>query len=307
MAQTGAAPDQKSAARDKKIDYAPLRRLILNGQLKAGTVIVNKAQLNRVRLKIKAKNGVIHLDPFSLDVYEGKIAGSGVFNVKRKVPASALQMRVSNLQAGPLLRDQMDKDTLEGTANADISLQMTGDDPDRIKKTLNGKGQLRFNDGAIVGIDLAAMARNVKAAFGRAQPAGQKPRTDFAELLAPFTIRNGVVTTTRTSMKSPFLRVLAAGKADLVKERLDFRIEPKFVETSKGQGDKKQRSGITVPVLVSGTFSKPAFEPDLKAMAEQQIEKEVFEHKEVKKLFEKEELKPYEDTAKELLKGFFKD
>ena len=54
-----------------------------------------------------------------------------------------------------------------------------------------------------------------------------------------------------------------AGDAHLVKEKLDFRVEPKFVATIKGQRDTKQRSGIMVPVLVTGTFSEPKFRPDL--------------------------------------------
>jgi len=299
------AQDQKPAPKAKKNDYTALRRLILDGQLKAGSVIINKATLNRLVLKVKAKNGIIRLDPFSLGAYQGEIAGSGVFDVRRTVPASSLQMRISDLQVAPLLKEQMGKDILEGTTNADVSMQMNGDDPDRIKKTLSGKGQLSFTDGAIVGFDLAGMARNAKAAFGLEQPAGQKPRTDFSELLVPFTLRKGVFTTTQTRMNSPFLRLLAAGNADLVKERLDFRIEPKLVGTMKGQGDQKQRSGITVPVLVSGTFMEPSFKPDLKGMAQQQIEKKVLEHKEVKKIFKKKELQPLEDKAKGLMKGLF--
>ena len=288
-----------------KIDYAPLRRLILDGRLAAGAMTVSKTNMKNVVLKINAKNGVIRLNPFSLDAYQGNIAGSGIFNVQRDTPVSNLQLNVKNLQVGPLLRDHMQKDLLEGITYANIKLNMVGDEPQRIMQSLGGNGELRFNDGAIVGLDLAGMARNLQAAFGLESSSGERPRTDFSELTAPFTINKGVVTTTRTSMKSPFLRLLASGTADLVKERLNMRIEPKLVGTIKGQGDEKQRSGITVPVLVSGTFSEPKFKPDLKAVANQQIEKEVFENKEVKKIFKKKELQPYEDTAKDLIKGLF--
>jgi hypothetical protein len=62
-----------------------------------------------------------------------------------------------------------------------------------------------------------------------------------------------------------------------------------------------------VPVLVSGTFSEPKFRPDLSAATKQRIEKEIFESKEVKKIFKKEELKPLEQKAKGLLKGVLGD
>jgi AsmA protein len=45
------------------------------------------------------------------------------------------------------------------------------------------------------------------------------------------------------------------------------------VATLKGKGDTKERSGIMVPILVSGTFKSPKFRPDLEGIAKQQLEK----------------------------------
>ena len=287
----------------KKTDYAPLRRLILDGAVKIAKLTVNKAKIEDAVLQIKAQGGVFNLDPIKLNMYQGAAAGNAVLNVAQDTPRSNVNLRVNNIQVGPLLQDVLEKDFLVGAANADINLAMVGDDPEKIKKTLNGKGELKFNDGAIVGIDLSAMARNVGAAFGLAKTGEKRPRTDFSELLVPFTIKNGVVNTPQSSVKSPFIRITAVGSADLVKETLDFRVDPQAVATIKGQGDEAKRSGIMVPILVSGTFSEPTFRPDLSTATKQRIEKEIFESKEVKKVLEKEELKPLEQKAKGVLKG----
>ena len=287
----------------KKTDYAPLRRLILDGSLKIAQFTINNAKIEDAVLQIKAKDGVFNLDPVKLRMYQGNAAGKAVLNVAKDTPLSNINMRLKNIQIGPLLQDVMEKDFLVGATNADINLAMAGDDPEKIKKTLNGKGELQFNDGAIVGIDLSAMARNVGAAFGLAKKGEERPRTDFTELLVPFTIKNGVANTPQSSIKSPFIRINAVGTADLVKETLDFRVDPQAVATIKGQGDEAKRSGIMVPVLVSGTFSEPKFRPDLSAATQRKIEKEIFESKEVQKVLEKEELKPLEKKAKGLLKG----
>ncbi|MGB9437173.1 MAG: AsmA family protein [Desulfobacterales bacterium] len=287
----------------KKTDYAPLRRLILDGSIKIAKLTVTKAKIEDAVLQIKAKDGVFNLDPIKLKMYQGGAAGNAVLNVAQDTPRSSLNLRVDSIQVGPLLQDVLQKDFLVGAANAAINLAMAGDDPEKIKKTLNGKGELQFNDGAIVGIDLSAMARNVGAAFGLAKKGEERPRTDFTELLVPFTIKNGVVNTPQSSIKSPFIRITAVGTADLVQETLDLRVDPQAVATIKGQGDETKRSGIMVPVLVSGTFSKPTFRPDLSAATQQRIEKEIFESKEVQKVLEKEELKPLEKKAKGLLKG----
>lgn len=288
-----------------KVDYTPLRRLILNGQLKIHTLIANKARIQDVILKIHAKNGIFNLNPLKLNMYQGNVSGNATLNVTKDMPESNIRLIVSKVESGPLLRDVLQKDILEGIMQADLTLAMAGTDPAVFKKTLSGKGELLFNDGAIKGIDLAGMVRNVQAAFGLAERTDQKPKTDFAELKAPFTISNGVLNTPETSLKSPLLRVIANGTADLVKETLDFRVEPKIVGTIKGQGDEAQRSGIMVPVLVTGNFSSPKFRPDLKSVAKQQLQEKVLESEKVKKILEKEELKDLQETTKGLLKGVF--
>jgi AsmA protein len=247
------APAEKTAPK-KKTDYEPLRKMILDGRIKIGQLVASKAKISDLLVQIKAKNGIFNLDPLQLAMYQGNVNGKGNLNVQTDTPKTSVNMNMAGVQAGPLLRDVIEKDILEGITNAQLNLSMSGDSADTIKKTLNGKGQLRFNDGAIVGIDLAGMVRNVQAAFGLAQRPSERPRTDFAELSAPFTINNGLFNTPQTNLKSPLVRVTAAGNANLVTEVLDFRVEPKVVGSIKGQGDTEDRAGVMVPVLVTGTF-----------------------------------------------------
>lgn len=294
-------PAAEKPAEKKPPDYTALRKLILDGRIKIGQLVANKAKIEDMIIRITAQNGIINLDPLKLNMYQGNVSGTGKVNVQKEIPQTNINLDAKNIQAGPLLKDVLQKDILEGLANARLSMAMSGDDGAMIKKTLNGEGLVLFNDGAIVGIDLAGMVRNVKAAFGLEQKPAQRPRTDFSELNAPFTIANGVVNTPETSLKSPLLRLVAAGSANLVNETLDFRVEPRVVGTIKGQGDTEQRSGLMVPVLVSGTFFKPKFAPDLAGMAKQQLEKKILgSEEEGAKLLDKKGL---EESAKGVLKG----
>ena len=250
-----------------KPDFKPLRKLILDGTVKIGKLTVSKAKLNSVLLKIRAKDGVINLDPIKLALYDGSFAGKSTVDVRTDTPATNVSASVQGLQINPLMQDVMAKDILEGTTTAQIDLSMAGADAAAIKRTLNGNGALTFNDGAIKGFDLAAMARNAKAAFGLEAKSSQRPKTDFAELSVPFTIKDGLFNTPMAALKSPLIRLEAKGDAHLVQETLDFRVDPKVVASLKGQGDEEQRSGLLVPVIVSGTFSAPKFRPDLEALA----------------------------------------
>jgi AsmA protein len=295
-------------AEQKKIDYTPLRRLVLDGAIRVGKLKALGVRLQDVNVKVAGKNGYFHVYPLTLKLYQGDVSSKGALDVRQDVPKSSVQLDAQGIQVGPLLKDLLEKDFLEGTVQSTVVINLAGDDPEKIKSTLNGKGNFLFKDGAIVGIDLAGMVRNVKATFGLAEKGGERPKTDFSELHAPFTITNGVVNTPGTSLMSPLVRVLAAGDADLVDETLDFRVEPKFVGTLKGQGDTVQRSGLMVPVLVTGTFSSPKFRPDLKDMLKKGLEEGLPQPSELKKILpgesmEEGESKPLEEQAKDLLKG----
>ncbi|MDP2646586.1 MAG: AsmA-like C-terminal region-containing protein, partial [Desulfobacterales bacterium] len=131
-----------------------------------------------------------------------------------------------------------------------------------------------------------------------------RPRTEFAELHAPFTITGGLLKTSDTRLLSPLLRVQAAGKADLVKEDIDLRVEPKLVSSLKGQGDTMDRSGVLIPVLVTGTFSSPKFRPDLQGMLKQTLTRGLPKPEDLLKGQGIGKLKELEEKAKGLLKGF---
>lgn len=285
-----------------EIDYGPLRRLVVEGWLKVDAYKIMNAGIEGLQVGISGRDGVFTIKPVQMRLYGGTGSGWKTIDLRGKVPAAMGSFSLKGVQAGPLLSDVLKKDFLEGVAAAELKISARGDTPEAILKSLDGGGDVTFKDGAVKGIDLASMARNVKAAFGMEAPGTPRPRTDFAELDVPFTVSKGVVTIPKASMKSPFLRLEASGKADLAGRTLDFRVVPKAVATIKGQGDETARSGIMVPVLISGTFEKPVFMPDLKSILKQEIDKGLLETKPVKQFLEKEGVKNIEEPAKTLLK-----
>ncbi|CCK81935.1 AsmA family protein [Desulfobacula toluolica] len=256
----------KAAPAKKKTDYSPLRKLVLDGQVKVDKLKAHGATIENIDVHIMAKNGVVKIDPLGLDLYQGNIASTVELNVQKNDPQTKMTINAKGIQAGPLMKDVLQKELIEGTLKADLGIFMTGETPDMIKQTLTGQGELLFVDGAIIGFDLAGMVRNVKTSFGMGEQLQEKPRTDFAELKIPFTAQNGLVNTIGTSLTSPLIRLLVTGNVNLAKEMLDLRVEPKFVATLKGQGDTKERSGVMVPVLITGAFESPKIRPDLKGM-----------------------------------------
>ncbi|NNL42750.1 MAG: AsmA family protein, partial [Desulfobacterales bacterium] len=286
-----------------KTDYSFFRGLLLNGSLRAGKVKLNKTTAQDIHVKVSGKNGIFNLNPITAKLYKGRISGKAAINVKKDVPQSSIKLKLNNIECEPLVKDVLEKDTIKGDLTAKVALSMLGDDAEKIKKSLNGKGNFSVKSGAIKGIDLVAMVRNTDGAYGFAGTGSQKPETGFSELNVPFTITNGLFKTSDTRMVSTLLRVAVSGKANLLNKRIKFRIKPVVVTTSKTDKRKMKRSEVKVPVIVYGTLSSPKFRPDLRAVAKDKLEKEVFESKKFKKVFKKKKYAPYEDAAKSLLKG----
>jgi AsmA protein len=290
----------------EKPDYGPLRKLALNGSAKVGELKAAGVKMKDVRLTVSAKDGVVRVDPLALAMYGGDVAAGLTLDVRTDRPKTDLSLDVARVAINPLLNDLLKKDFLEGITSAKVGLSFAGDSAGSVLKTLAGSGEFLFRDGAVKGVDLADMARNVKSAFGMAQPEGEKPRTDFTELVVPFSVKKGVVTTPGTVLKSPFIRLNAAGSADLLDKALDIRVEPKLVGTIKGQGDSEMRSGLTVPIAVSGSFSSPRFAPDLEGAVKKRAE-DLTSPEGLQQLLPSGKKKEGKDAGKEPLQNLIKE
>ena len=196
-----------------KTDYSSLRSLVLNGSIRAGKVKIDKTKMQDINVKIFAKNGVFHINPLTMKLYNGDMSGKVTLNVKKNIPQSNIKFKLNNIECEPLIKDILEKNILKGTAKAKVALSMLGDDADKIMKTLNGKGEFSVKNGAVKGIDLVAMVRNTDGAYGFAGQSSKKPETGFSELYAPFTITDGLLKTTDTRMVSTLIRVAEIGRA----------------------------------------------------------------------------------------------
>lgn len=262
---SSAAP-APAGSKAKKTDYGPLRKLILDGKMNIAKLKARGATIENMVVHILAKNGVITVDPLTLDLYKGSVVSKVEVNVQKDDPTTKMNLDAKEIQIGPLIKDTVKKEWIEGTLKVGFGLSMSGDTPETVKKTLTGQGEFVFTDGAVIGIDLADTVRSLQSILGAGEAVTEKPKTDFAEFKIPFTAKDGLIRIDGTRLSSPLMRVTAGGTAHLATEALDLKIDPKLVATLKGQGDTQARSGLTVPVLVTGSFSSPKVRPDIKGM-----------------------------------------
>ncbi|MDH3353965.1 MAG: AsmA family protein, partial [Chromatiales bacterium] len=264
---TTTAAASSAAEEPLPIPVALLRTLDIDGSLRLGALQVMNLHTQNMVAKIRAKDGKIDLAPLSAELYQGKFGGEITIDVRKNIPVIKVKEKLTEVASGPLLKDLLGKDYVTGKALLNANITTKGDRISQFKKGLNGTAELRFEDGAVNGIDIAQLIRDAYAAYKK-QPAAKssnKPQTDFALLSASVKIKNGVVFNKDLSAKSPLLRIAGAGQADLVSEKIDYRVKAGIVNTLEGQGGKSlsDLKGLTIPLIIKGTFSEPKFSVDL--------------------------------------------
>lgn len=266
----GSGPAGKADWSDTPIDASGLKTADVDFALSVGAIKARTLAIGRSALRLVVANGRMTADLTELALYGG--AGKGRLVVDGSQPGIGLDASfdLKGLRAAPFLAAAAGFDRVEGTGGGAFKVSGRGRTERQLVSSLAGSGVVDFRDGAIRGINLAAMVRNVTSAFTDTSGA---QKTDFTELGGTWTMANGVVTNRDLALKSPLLRVDGAGTVDLPRRALRYRVEPKAVATLEGQGGAADLGGIQVPVIVEGPWDNLTYRPDLEAVIKGQATK----------------------------------
>ena len=280
-AQSGSA---KPGQPEQPLDLSALRKLNLNGSLRIGALKVANVKSAKVRVDVKAHNGLVNVNPLSANLYQGSMNGSLSVNAQA-TPSIVIRQNLSGVNVAALTKDAANFDTLEGKGNVVMNLAMQGRTASAMKKALNGNMSLNLTDGAIKGINIAKKLRDAQGMFGKGgasaqtQSANKEEKTDFSELKATFKVNNGVAHNDDLSMKSPLLRLTGNGDINIGNDSMNYVAKATLAKTLEGQGGKDIVGGITVPVRVSGPFADLKYTLDFGAMvgdtAKQKVQTEI--------------------------------
>jgi AsmA protein len=273
-----AQPDAKPApsagpkvAVDVPVDLSPLEGLRADGKLAVGSLRLMGLRLQELRAQLRAADGRAQLAPHSAKLYEGTLQGA--LNLAARGNRVAVKETLDGIAIGPLVKDLMGRDALEGRGNVALDVTAAGATVNAMKKSLDGTLRIELKDGALKGVNLTEALRKTRAAFGsksaQQQPADPNQRTDFSAMSASFVIRNGVARNDDLDVKAPLVRVGGAGDIDIGNSQLNYLAKATVVATAKGQGgaDLEHLRGLTIPVQLSGPFDAPKYEIDYRSLA----------------------------------------
>ncbi len=295
---------KKPSAPEEPLDLSALKKLNAEGGLRVGSLKVFNVKLAQVRLDMKARKGVVSVNPLSANLYQGSMNGSLGVNAQA-TPSFTINQNLNGVNVAALTKDAANFDTVEGKGNVGLNLTMQGNTVSAMKKAINGNMSLNLADGAVKGINIAKKLRDAQAMFGKGgasaqtQSANNFEKTDFSELKASFKVNNGVAHNDDLFMKSPLLRLGGNGDIDIGNDSVNYLAKATLAKTLEGQGGKDAVGGITVPVRVSGPFTNLKYTLDFGSMVSEAVKQKV----ETKK----EEVKTkLQDQLKGKLKGLFR-
>ncbi|MEY3201875.1 MAG: hypothetical protein RIR70_1425, partial [Pseudomonadota bacterium] len=265
---TQAATPAEAAQGGMWASLAALEGVELVTHAHIGSLQVARIKAHDVKFDLKHAAGVLTVSPFQAGLYQGQASGS-----LRAVAASSevnLKQQISQINLAPLLRDLLGEEPIEGRGSAVLDLTARGAHSADWARSLFGSARLELKDGAIKGVNLPRLLRDLKAAAKSAPtPAARSEKTDFTEISASFQIQRGIARNEDLAFKSPLLRGSGSGSIDLPAGTLDYLARVSVVGTSTGQGGEERNDlrGVTLPLRIQGPLAAPKVQLDVGEMA----------------------------------------
>lgn len=304
------APQQTAKSEDAPVDFSALKGINAKGKLQVGALEVRGLKLSELNAQLNAANGRVAVAPHSAKGYEGTISGEVIVDANKN--HVTLKEKLEGISIGPILRDFAQQDRLEGKGNLTLDVTTAGNTVNAMKRALGGTARAQLRDGAVKGINLGEILRKARSTLGGGSQAAQaesggsgKPQTDFSELSASFTIKNGIAHNEDLDAKAPLFRLGGSGDINIPESTLNYVVKAAIVATAEGQGgrERDKLAGLTVPVRLHGSFDDLKYDVDLRAMAGNAAKSQVGER--VKEQIESRKDK-IEERIGDRLKGLLK-
>lgn len=233
-------------------------------QISAAALNVGTVRLAPAKIEGSLASGILKMTLNELGLYDGRAAAGLAIDASIANPIYALRADLRGVRALPLLTSLADFTSLDGRMQTQFDVRTTGRSQREMISNLSGTSTVDFQDGQIRGINVAQMIRSLTSSTLSGWQESDALSTDLSELHATFRIEKGQAETNDLRMAGPLVRVSGTGSANLIAKSLAFRLEPKLVMTTQGQGSTvTDPIGLGIPVVVEGAWSSPKIYPDM--------------------------------------------
>lgn len=261
------------AAPEQEPDLNFLHTLDVQGTLAIAGVKASGLTIGKITSSIVINRGRAQIKPLTAQLYQGLLTVNGWVDDAKGANKYQLSSKLKDVQIRPLLIDAAEVDLLSGTTAFNFSANGKGLTAGKIKSGLAGHGDFTLLDGELYGINIPQEIRTLKAKLtGKPAPTtADIKKTDFASLTGKFNIKNGIVDNNKLLMLSPVMRLDGLGLVDILQESLDYKLSVTPLSKSDAQTELYDLNGVTIPLLIKGSFAAPKFSLDMDDALKEQL------------------------------------
>jgi len=248
------------------IDVNGLNYIDLQVRVSAAELSIGNARFTPAAIDATLTGGVLKAQVANLGAYDGNANGDLTVDVTTANPTYAMRADLTGVRALPLMQGLADFDRIDGRMQTKISVRSSGTSQRAIMSNMSGTAFVVFQDGAIKGLNVAQMIRSLTASTLSGWQESEEKATDLSQLSASFRIDKGQAQTTDLTLVGPLVKMTGAGTIDLGTKQIGFRVEPKIVMTTEGQGRVTDPVGLGIPVMISGPWGSPRIYPEMQGI-----------------------------------------
>ena len=307
-----ASTEKGEQAAETEPDLSILKELDIKGDLTIAGLLYEDIRIGKITNNLIVKNGKATISPLNAQLYNGSLNIDAWIDEKGGENQYKATTSIKNVVLMDLLKDAAKVDLLSGTANFNLVADGKGLTSTKIQQGVTAKGDFRILDGELYGINLSQEIRVLKAKIQGKTLAPDKlvKKTDFASLIGEFTVQDGIANNQKLLMSSPVMRLDGAGTANTITEALNYKLGVTPLSKAGEETDFLDLNGVTIPLLIKGTFTKPSFNLDTEAALKEKIEagKKALQEKAKDAILgnkSSDELKEEAKDLKDKLKGLF--
>ncbi|QIG96514.1 MULTISPECIES: AsmA family protein [unclassified Bradyrhizobium] len=265
--QSGAAqPLGTNSWSNASIDLGGLNYVDAQARISAAELVIGDGRFASAAIDASVDSGVLKGRLTNLGAYEGTANGDLTIDARGAAPTYALRLDLAGVRALPVLKSLAEFDKLDGRMQAKIALTSQGASERAIVGNLGGTAFVVFQDGKILGLNVAQMIRNLTASTLSGWQESEALSTDLSQLSASFKIDKGQAVTTDLNLIGPLVKMTGVGTIDLNTRQIGFRVEPQLVMTTEGQGRAGNPVGLGIPVMVEGPWISPRIYPEMQGI-----------------------------------------
>ena len=246
------------------LDLSGLRAFDADLKVKARRGSIGTLKFTEPEFTATLRDGRADIALAKATMYSGLAAARLSADMTGGEPLIGVSLSLMGFDGQSFLSDAVDSEALTGRGELVVRLSARGSSRKAMVRSLSGAVSLKLTDGALDGVDLAAVAGSVAAETG---PEGTTvdDATSFVSLSADLAIANGVAEAGQLAVVSPRVWLNGTGVFDLPGRTLWLRLAPQVTGDPYGP-DTGAPAPLVLPFAVSGRWDAPIYQPDWEAL-----------------------------------------